>query len=237
MASFVDITRRKEMEEQLVRHERLAVLGQLTGGIAHELRNPLALVLGATELLVESLGEPNQTVEKALEILRQGGRRAKRIVNALLSFARSRPPRRRRVHIGNVLQRTLSAIDLSDGVEIVVQGNEALPPIEADPDQLDVVFGNLILNAAQAMPDGGRLVIDSQHANPNGVSISFVDSGVGIPAENLDRLFEPLFTTKAGGIGLGLAIVKMLTDAHKGSISVQSVEGKGSTFTVRLPVA
>jgi signal transduction histidine kinase len=168
-------------------------------------------------------------------ILSKGGRRAERIINTLLGFARPRSPQRRQVHIADVLQRTLSATDVPEEVEIVVETDDALPLIAADPDQLDLVFGNLILNAIQAMPDGGRLVIGSQPTNPNGVSVSFVDTGAGIPAENLDKLFEPLFTTKTGGIGLGLAIVKMFVQAHEGSIKVRSKEGEGSTFTVRLP--
>ena len=236
MASFVDITGRKEMEKQLVRHERLAVLGQLTGGIAHELRNPVALIQGATELLVEFLEEPDPRLDAALDILRKGVHRAERIINTLLGFARSRPPQRRRVHIGDVLQRTLSAIVVPEGVEILVHTDKALPAIVADPDQLDLVFGNLILNAIQAMPDGGRLVIESQVANPRSISVSIADTGAGISKENLDKLFEPLFTTKVGGIGLGMAIVKMLVEAHSGSIEFRSEEGKGSTFTVRLPL-
>jgi PAS domain S-box-containing protein len=236
MASFVDITERKEMEKQLVRHERLAVLGQLTGGIAHELRHPVALIHGTTEMLVESLQDPDRTVEAALEILRKGVHRAERIINTLLGFARPSPPQRCRVHIGQVLQRTLSTIDVPDGVEIVVHVHKTLPAVVADPDQLDLVFGNLILNAIQAMPDGGRLVIKSWVTDLRSILISFADTGAGILEENLDKLFEPLFTTKAGGIGLGLAIVKMLVEAHHGHIEIQSQEGQGSTFTVRLPL-
>ncbi|MCK4965114.1 MAG: hypothetical protein KAS54_08520, partial [Dehalococcoidia bacterium] len=110
-----------------------------------------------------------------------------------------------------------------------------LPIILADPDQLGQVFINIILNAIQAMPEGGQLVIKSEVPGPKWVDISFTDTGVGIPKENMRKLFEPLFTTKAKGIGLGLAITKNVLEEHGGTIKVQSEVGKGSTFTVRLP--
>jgi signal transduction histidine kinase len=155
-----------------------------------------------------------------------------------------------------------------ENIEVVSQLDEALPAILADPDQLRQVLGNIILNAVQAMTEGGRLVVKSEAPSPGWVAVSFTDTGVGIPEENLEKIFEPLFTTKAKGIGLGLALVKVLVEGHGGSIEVESpstefipspalskacpeprrrVEGeaeglrtgkvgKGSTFTVRLPM-
>jgi signal transduction histidine kinase len=119
----------------------------------------------------------------------------------------------------------------------VSQLDETLPPIQADPSQLGQVFGNLLLNAVQAMPGGGRLVVRSEASGPDWVAVSFTDTGVGISAEGLARLFEPLFSTKAKGIGLGLPLSKTLVEGHGGKIQVQSELGKGSTFTVRLPVS
>jgi signal transduction histidine kinase len=122
-------------------------------------------------------------------------------------------------------------------MEVVSQLNGMLPAILADPDQLVQVFGNIILNAVQAMPDGGQLIVESQVPSPEWVAVSFTDTGGGIPEENLGRLFEPLFTTKAKGIGLGLAMTKTLVEGHGGKIEVESEVGKGSTFTVRLPIS
>jgi signal transduction histidine kinase len=147
------------------------------------------------------------------------------------------------VDIKEVLQEALSRAIVPENVEMVSQLDGALPTILADPDQLDQVFGNIVLNAIQAMPDGGRLVVKtsassvepSEGPSLEWVAISFADTGMGISKESLGRLFEPLFTTKAKGIGLGLAVTKTLVEGHGGSIKVQSELGKGSTFTVRLP--
>jgi signal transduction histidine kinase len=114
---------------------------------------------------------------------------------------------------------------------------EKLPAILADPDQISQIFSNIILNAIQAMPLGGKLIVRSKSENPHQVTISFTDKGEGISRENLNKLFEPLFTTKAKGIGLGLAVTKILVEGHGGTIEVDSEVNKGSTFTVRLPVA
>jgi signal transduction histidine kinase len=135
-----------------------------------------------------------------------------------------------------------------ENVEVDERLDEALPVILADPDQLAQVFGNLIRNAIQAMPEGGRLTVETSEVSDSpllsgvgpGVwwmAVSITDTGVGIPQENLDKLFEPLFTTKAKGIGLGLAVTKTLVEGHGGSIEVESEVGKGTTFTVRLPIA
>jgi signal transduction histidine kinase len=122
-----------------------------------------------------------------------------------------------------------------ENVQVATQLEEALPPTPADPDQLAQVLGNLTLNAVQAMPQGGRLDIQSLIPSPGWVAVSISDTGVGIPPENLHKLFEPLFTTKARGIGLGLALVKSLVEGHGGKVEVESEVGQGSTFTVSLP--
>jgi len=123
-----------------------------------------------------------------------------------------------------------------ENVEVVSQLDGTLPIILADPDQLGQVFGNIILNAIQAMPEGGQLVMKSDVPSPEWVAVSFTDTGVGISEENLGKIFEPLFTTRTKGIGLGLAVTKTLVQGHGGTIEVQSEVGKGSTFTVRLPI-
>lgn len=119
---------------------------------------------------------------------------------------------------------------------MVIQLHKALPNIVADPDQLSQVFGNIVLNAVQAMPEGGDLVIKSKLESPKLVAVSLKDTGKGISKENLRKLFEPLFTTKAKGIGLGLTVTKTFVEAHGGTIEVESKVGKGSTFIIKLPV-
>jgi DNA-binding LacI/PurR family transcriptional regulator/signal transduction histidine kinase len=226
----------REAQEQLIRKEKLAVLGQLAGGVGHELRNPLGAIKNAIYFLNMVLEEPEPEVKEALEILQKEATTSERIISSLLDFARAKAPTRRKVNINAVVKEALSRTAIPENVEVVSQLDEALPIILADPDQLGQVFGNIILNAVQAMAEGGRLVLRSEVESPEWVAVSIADTGVGISEENLDKLFEPLFTTKAKGVGLGLAVVKSLVEGHGGIIKVQSEVGKGSTFTVRLPV-
>ena len=247
----------REAQEQLVRQERLSVLGQLAGGVGHELRNPLGAISNAAYFLNMVLQDPEPEVKEALEVMEKEVRACDRIISSLLDFARTKASTRHKVDVNDVLQAALSRITVPENVEVVSRLDESLPTILADPVQLDRIFENIILNASQAMPEGGRLVVKtaqlSLRAEPQAegskssevsgeppgseeVAISFADTGVGIPEENLAQIFEPLFTTKAKGIGLGLALVKMLVEANGGSIEVESEEGKGSTFTVNLPI-
>jgi PAS domain S-box-containing protein len=236
MVSFIDVTERKAMEEQLRHHERLAVLGQLAGGIAHELRNPLSWIKGSSILLQDLLEDGDAEVQETLEILRGGVVKAERVLEGLLRFAQPGPPERRQVDVNEILRSELSAADISDDIELVSRLSASLPPILADVDQLGLLFRNIIHNAIQAMPGGGQLTIRTETGGPTCVSISIFDTGLGISQENLERIFEPLFTTKQDGIGLGLALVKVLTEGHGGSLEVTSEVGVGSTFTVHLPV-
>ena len=235
----------RDAQEQLVRHEKLTVMGQLAGGLGHELRNPLGAIRNAAYFLSMALEEPEQEIKEALEILDNEVVTSERIINSLLDFARPKPPTWHNVDINDVVQATLSRVPVPENVEVLRQLSEMLPMISGDADQLAQVFGNLILNAFQAMPEGGRLVVKtsassvepSEAASPEWVTVSFTDTGVGIDEETLGKVFEPLFTTKAKGIGLGLALTKLLIEGHGGTIEVQSAVGKGSTFTVKLPVS
>jgi signal transduction histidine kinase len=230
----------RDAQEQLIRKEKLAVLGQLAGGVGHELRNPLGAIKNAIYFLNMVLEEPEPEVKETLEILQKEVATSERIISSLLDFARAKPPARRKVDLNHVIKEALSRTAVPENVEVVSQLDETLPIILADPDQLGQVFGNIILNAVQAMPEGGQLVVKTSEVSEKlpkseWVAVSFADTGVGISEENLDKLFEPLFTTKAKGVGLGLAVVKSLVEGHGGNIKVQSEVGKGSTFTVRLP--
>ena len=149
---------------------------------------------------------------------------------------------RRAVDVNAAVRQALPDADAAKaaGVEVALELDESLPPILADPGQLAIVFGNLVQNAMQAMVEGGRLAVRTfgvtGSASLEEVAISVVDTGVGIPVENLGKVFQPLFTTKAKGIGLGLALAKTLLEGHGGSIEVKSKTGEGSTFTVKLPL-
>ena len=260
MGNIIDITDRKQAEKvlqdhskrleamveerteklrgaqaQLVRREKLAALGQIAGGVAHELRNPLGAIKNTTYFLNMAIEEPRQEIMEALEIINKEVATSERIITSLLDFAHRKPSKRKRVKINDRIQETLSGITVPEDVEVVVQLDEAAPTIMADPDQLYQVFGNLIRNAIQAMPEGGRLTISSEASKPEWVTASFTDTGVGIDEEILGKVFEPLFTTKAKGIGLGLPLTRIIVEGHGGKIEVQSEIGKGATFTVFFP--
>jgi PAS domain S-box-containing protein len=235
-AIIKDMTELKEMQDKLVRTERLAVLGQLAGGVGHELRNPLGAIKNAAYFLNMALEQPEPEVRETLEILEREVAASERIISSLLDFARPKPPTRRKVNINEVVQETLSRNGVPGNVRVIKKLDESLPAILADPDQLGQVFGNIIRNAVQAMPEGGRLTVKSKVSRPGWVSVSISDTGVGIPPKDQKKLFEPLFTTKAKGIGLGLPVTKILVEGHGGTIEVKSKVGKGSTFTVILPM-
>ena len=226
----------RDAQEELVRKEKLAVLGQLAGGVGHELRNPLGAIKNAAYFLNMVLEDADPEVSETLEILEKEVATSERIISSLLDFARIKSPNLQQVYINDIVTEATSRIKVPENVELVSQLDKSLPMIPADPDLLNQVFGNIILNAIQAMPEGGILTVKSEVSNPEWVSVSFADTGVGIPEENLCKLFEPLFTTKAKGIGLGLAVSHRLIEAHGGRIEVQSEIGKGTTFTVRLPI-
>jgi len=256
----------RDAQEKLVRQESLAVLGHLAGAMAHELRNPLGAISNAAYFLNMIIEEPDPEVKEMLEIMEKEVRTSERIISSLLDFARPKPPIRRIVDVNDIVQEALSRAAVPDNVEVARQLEEPLPTVLADPDQLVQVFGNLMLNAVQVMTlpsaagiaDGGTLTVrtaldkgmggerdtgtgrqgDYLPISPSPcLRVSISDTGAGISEENVGKLFEPLFTTKAKGIGLGLALAKMLVEANGGSIEVESEVGKGSTFTVRLQIA
>ena len=224
-------------QEQLLLKEKLATLGQLAGGVGHELRNPLGAIKNAAYYLNMVLEHPDRDVKDTLDILDREVATSERIISSLFDFGREKPPSQAKVDLNEVIQAVLSRFDIPGNVEVASQLGEGLPVILADPGQLNQVFGNIILNAVQAMPEGGRLHIESEESGPGWVAVSFTDTGAGMTAETLLRIFEPLFTTKAKGIGLGLAHSRTLVEGHGGTIDIQSELGRGSTFTVRVPTS
>lgn len=236
----------RDAQEKLIHHEKLAMLGQLAGSIGHELRNPLGTIKNAVYYLKMILESPGPETQEMLDILDTKVMESDQIISNLLNFARTKQPIRQTVDINMLLSQVLEKTTQLETthIEIISQLDETLPLIQVDPAQLAIVFTNLIRNAVQAMPEKGRLAVRTKSVTPqNGgaedhpsVIVSISDTGPGIPAENLGKLFEPLFTTKAKGIGLGLALVKMLVEGHEGSIEAENNVGAGSTFTVTLPL-
>ena len=233
----------RDAQEQLVRREKLAVLGQLAGGVGHELRNPLGVISNAVFYLKMVKPDADDTTKEYLHMISAEVHNADRIISDLLDFARIRPADRERIAVSQLVARGVEKHPPPEGVQVTTDIAADLPPAYVDPHQIELVLGNLMTNACQAMPQGGRLIINAGRGDPRGrpaggrpeVSISITDTGCGISPENSKHLFEPLFTTKARGIGLGLAISKNLVEANGGRIEVESEEGVGSTFTVWLP--
>ncbi len=225
----------REAQEQLVRREKLAMLGQLAGSVAHELRNPLGAISNATFYIKMVLPDVEETIKEHLDIIVEEVHESDRIISDLLDFSRTRIPNRERIEVSELVTDVLAKHSPPENVEVAINIPDQLP-VYVDPCQMRQVLDNLVTNACQAMPGGGNLIISAQ-AGERTVALSVADTGVGISEEVVARLFEPLFTTKAKGLGLGLAVVKMLVEANEGSIEVESEVGKGSTFTVRLPLA
>ncbi len=225
----------KEAQEQLVRQEKLAVLGQLAGGVGHELRNPMTALSNAAYFLQLTLPEAGETTREYLDIIASEVRRSEKIVSDLLGFARTGPAEREEIAVLALIDPLLKQYPPPPGVQVSTDIAVDLPPVFVDPGQIEVVLVNLVTNAYQAMPAGGRLSVQAG-GNQDKVSLSITDTGTGISRENLEKLFEPLFTTKARGIGLGLAVSKNLVEANGGSIEVESEAGKGSTFRTILPI-
>jgi PAS domain S-box-containing protein len=227
-----------EAQEDLVRKEKLAVLGQVAGSVGHELRNPLGVMNNAVYFLQTVLSDADETTKEYLNIIKDEIADSERIVSDLLDSVRTKPPRPEAVGVETLISQTLNKLTLPTTVTVSLEIPQTLSPLQVDAQQTQQVFRNLISNGVEAMPEGGTLEIRAVENKPEGqVVISVRDTGSGIAPDILPRLFQPLFTTKARGIGLGLVVVKNLTQANGGTLTVQSEVGKGTTFTVTLPAA
>jgi nitrogen-specific signal transduction histidine kinase/iron only hydrogenase large subunit-like protein len=233
----------KNTQEGLIRAEKLTSLGQLAASIAHEVNNPLSGVLVYTQLLEKKLASGRMSEETTGEYLSKMERelvRSTRLIRNLLDFARQSPPSLRMVNCNDVITKSLELAAHSavlQHIEVVKELDEKTPNIMADFDQLQQVCTNLILNAIQAMPGGGTLTLRTS-GNNGSVKMEVQDTGLGITPENMRHLFTPFFTTKdkGKGVGLGLAIAHGIIERHNGKIEVQSQAGKGTTFSVTLPL-
>jgi PAS domain S-box-containing protein len=230
--------RTKQLEEtqiRLVKTERLAAIGELAGMIGHDLRNPLTGIKNATYLLKKKGSKlPETEIKAMLEIIEKGIDHSDKIINDLLDYAREMQLELQIHPLQWLLTEALTMIKVPENVKIINKIPDTLS-IKIDQDKIERVFINLVKNAMDAMPNGGTITLNCEQKNGN-VEISFVDTGSGIPEELLPKIFSPLFTTKAKGMGFGLAICKRIIEAHRGKITVESNSGKGTTFTITLPV-
>ncbi len=225
--------------QRLLQTEKMASMGKLSAGLAHEINNPLSGVMTSVEVLKSDTLDPDGRA-KYLALIDVGLKRIERIVKQLLDFSRQRLPEPQLTEVNPLLERTLEMAHYQltlHRIKLIPQLSPDLPPILADPYQMMQVFINLILNAAQAMPEGGNLWIQTMRANEK-VIIRVKDSGCGISRENLGKIFDPFFTTKetGEGTGLGLSISYGIVQNHGGEIRVESEEGKGAEFTILFPV-
>jgi PAS domain S-box-containing protein len=231
-----DISQRKRMEETRSRLEKLAAIGELATMVGHDLRNPLQSIENAAYYLNRELPKYNitQQATEMLQIINSSIDYADKIIRDLQDYATTRKPTLQAVNLNNILKETISQTKVPENVQVTPEF-EQLPDMKIDQDMMLRVFLNLATNGIQAMEKGGTLTISTKQTG-GFVEISFKDTGIGISKENLPLLFTPLFTTKAKGMGMGLAICKKFVDSHQGTIHVESEEGKGTTFTVKLPV-
>jgi signal transduction histidine kinase len=240
--SVRDITTERKLEQQVVQSERLAAMGAMIGGVAHELNNPLTAILGVSELMQDKVTD--ESSRKQLGMLQQQARRAAEIVKDLTYFSRPPAPGKSGINLSEVVDRTLTLYAYSlrkNNITVDFLREPGLPYAQGDPQQLMQVFLNVIVNAEQAIREartGGTLRIRLGKST-NSVWASFQDDGTGIPPENLPLIFDPFYTTKrpGRGTGLGLSICKSVMKEHNGNVEAANAPGGGAVFTVTLPTA
>ncbi len=229
----------RDAQEQLVRREKLVVLSRMARSVGHELRNPMGTISNAVYYLNIVLADADETTREYLDMIASEVHRSNTILADQLDLVRIRPVKREEIALSTLVAQALLKQPPPEGVQVRNGVASDLPPVYVDPEQIGgQVLVNLLANAYQAMPKGGELIISAQ-AEQDEAAISIADTGCGIPPENVEKIFELLFTTKSRGIGLGLAISESLMLANGGSIEVASdgVPGQGSTFTIKLPLA
>ncbi|WP_026839912.1 cache domain-containing protein [Citrifermentans bremense] len=232
------IKHNKELEANLAQQGKMASLGVLSSGVAHEINNPLGVILGYAAYIEKKLSPDDPNYRFIHEIKRES-KRCKKIVQDLLSYARTPQPVLEPTDLNALLEQIVDfAANHTDMHHVSVEKSfdPTLPEIMVDGDQLRQVAINLILNAGAAMQKGGKLVVSTQNGEDNCVSLKFSDNGAGIAAEHMERIFEPFFTTKVKGTGLGLAITRQIVEQHHGKIGIESEIGAGTTVEVRLPI-
>jgi hypothetical protein len=231
-------------DAEMLQAEHLASMGELAAGVAHEIRNPLAGIAGAIEIITKDLPKDHRDRE-VMEDLRQEVRRIEKVLNDLLAYAKPKPTQFGQADLKEIFARTLHLARQQTGarkLEFSIQVPPDLPPFRLDSEQLHQVLLNLVLNGVQAIQREGKITVAAR-LNPAGgpgqaglVEISVSDTGAGIPPESLERIFRPFYTTKRGGTGLGLSLCRRIIRQHGGTLSVESKLGTGSSFIIRLPM-
>ncbi len=228
----------QEAEETVRRSERLAALGQLSAGLAHELRNPLGTIRASAEMLLKNVPEENAIQKELAGFISSEVDRTNSLVTRFLEFARPLELKPQTADLSEVLDRAIAQVERGTprcNVTVYRNYSPEVGPFPFDAELLERVFYNLLLNAAQATPSGGEISVKTRRLDGR-VEVAVIDRGSGIARQHLENIFNPFFTTKKEGVGLGLAIVSKIVDLHGGKMSVESVSGKGSIFRVYLPV-
>jgi len=226
----------KDAQDALIRSEKLAAIGQLASSVAHELRNPLGVMKNALYYFnMVGFGKDNADIKENLDIMSKEIENSDKIITDLLDFSRIKKPALRLENINSIVKEVLNRIERRSDIEIITELEDTLPDIKVDALHIQQVFYNVAQNAIQSMDKGGRLKIETNFGD-NFIEISFADTGSGISKENLEKIFNPLFSTKAKGTGLGLSVCASLIEGHGGTIDVLSKVEKGTVFTVKLPV-
>ncbi|MFC1792341.1 cache domain-containing protein [Planctomycetota bacterium] len=232
---------REYTDQQIMKSERLATIGQLAAGVAHEINNPLGTISIYAQMVLDELGKDNNSCRESLAVVMKQTNKAGRIVKDLLEFARQSEPEMRMLNINDVITKAISITSHPAELQNIRLLNDLtpkLPDIRGDSNKLEQVFVNIMVNALQAMPDGGQLTVCTRMTEDSGfVEIEISDTGCGIPQEHLSKLFDPFFSTKrtGEGTGLGLSVTLGIVEKHDGTIDVKSTDGEGSTFVIRLP--
>jgi two-component system NtrC family sensor kinase len=229
----------REMQDYLLQSEKLRSLGKIAAGVAHEINNPLTSILLNTHLMLEKL-EKSDVFYENLSLIADETARCTQIVKGLLEFARQNPPQKTFTNINELIERTSQLLENQasfQNIRIIKDLKAGLPPLKLDRNKIQQVFWNLLLNACEAMPEGGQITVSSSLSeDEKTIAVHFADSGIGIPKENLSKLFDPFFTTKSSGTGLGLAVSYGIIEQHQGRIEVKSEVGRGTVFTLSFPV-
>lgn len=237
VVTLEDVSEVRALTDQLIRADRLAAMGELTAGVAHEVRNPLGIIRASVQLVEDSNGDPAR-VKEATRVIKQEIDRLDKVIKALLDFGRPSAPTLRQTNVEDVVNDVVLFTRQFAGqanVEIETSYSAADPTVMADADQLKQVFVNLVSNAVQAMEDGGGVIRVRVWDDDSFVLVSVADTGPGMAPEVLEKVFDPFYSTRDGGTGLGLTIVHRIIDQHGGRVEVESAPGQGTTFTVALP--